>query len=344
MTKLQVSRFRVEAVEDMSGMLADADTTRVPLTRHVPKGALMRASSGDVLISSGHVCADVRARGGFLKTDRISLGMNLDSNSTSYCFRSGRELLPGDVYVFTRGDDYDVKVTGSLSYAFLSVSAGYLLEQGEPDVLRGSTGFWEQRTWFSAPPPIRASVTPSIQRLVSCLWHSAPTLAGHALRQWQSELTEAFLKGIVSDERNSDERHTLPAATLVRNVENWVDGQPPETIHIADLCRALRVSRRTLHRAFTKTLGIGPARYLMLKRLTAVRTELRGSEPGSIKVTDAAVKYGFWELGRFARDYRQIFGERPSETLLKGSHQMAAIVGPEVLHPTNTVKFSDSIS
>ena len=64
---------------------------------------------------------------------------------------------------------------------------------------------------------------------------------------------------------------------------------------------------------------MGPARYLTLKRLTAVRTELRRGDPAAINVTDTAIKYGFWELGRFAREYRQMFGERPSETLNKGT-------------------------
>jgi AraC family ethanolamine operon transcriptional activator len=111
----------------------------------------------------------------------------------------------------------------------------------------------------------------------------------------------------------------LSSAAIVRRVEQWVDGQSPATIQIADLCRALHLSRRTLQRAFTETLGIGPARYLTLKRLTAVRAELRRSDPALIKVTDTAIKYGFWELGRFAQDYRRMFGERPSETLSKGA-------------------------
>ena len=32
-------------------------------------------------------------------------------------------------------------------------------------------------------------------------------------------------------------------------------------------------------------------------------------------VADAANEWGFWHMGQFAKDYRRMFGELPSETL-----------------------------
>jgi AraC family ethanolamine operon transcriptional activator len=34
-----------------------------------------------------------------------------------------------------------------------------------------------------------------------------------------------------------------------------------------------------------------------------------------VHVTDIAMRLGFWEMGRFASDYRDMFGELPSVTL-----------------------------
>jgi AraC family ethanolamine operon transcriptional activator len=74
------------------------------------------------------------------------------------------------------------------------------------------------------------------------------------------------------------------------------------------------VSERTLQYAFLEHLGIGPARYQRIRRLNGVRRELLAGQPGAMPVTQCALRWGFWQLGRFAVEYRALFGERPSET------------------------------
>jgi AraC family ethanolamine operon transcriptional activator len=75
------------------------------------------------------------------------------------------------------------------------------------------------------------------------------------------------------------------------------------------------VSQRTLERAFAETIGIPPSRYLRLRRMQAVRQELRAHSPQSTAVSKVALRWGFNELGRFATEYREFFGELPSRTL-----------------------------
>jgi AraC family ethanolamine operon transcriptional activator len=86
---------------------------------------------------------------------------------------------------------------------------------------------------------------------------------------------------------------------------------------MVDLCRHVRVSERTLRNAFRSQFGHPPGVYLRLIRFNGVRTELLHASPTTTSVTAAATRWGFIQLGRFAHDYRVLFGERPSETLAR---------------------------
>jgi AraC family ethanolamine operon transcriptional activator len=65
---------------------------------------------------------------------------------------------------------------------------------------------------------------------------------------------------------------------------------------------------------------MGPLSWLNTMRLNAVRRHLKGAK----SVTDAATELGFWHFGHFSRDYKDFFGELPSEALAK-YHKLPAM-------------------
>ena len=303
---LQIKKSRVGGIESLHRVLDGAVTTRVPLSCRVPSGTLMHASTGNVTLSAADIWAHVRTRGG-IETDRVSLVTNLYAPSSIFSFRSGEEVLQGDVYTFARGADYENRLAGRCRFAFVSMSAERLSQQCAGYLLGGDVGFWERPSWFRPAAAIRAATAQAMRRIVEQVSRSGCIVAEQALRQLEFDLIEPFLWSVVFDARTPHERDSRPASAIVRKVEDWLDGQSPEKVQLVDVCRAVHVSRRTLQRAFNETLGIGPTRYFTLKRLKAVRFELRRSDPATVTVTEIAGKYGFWELGRFARDYQRVF-------------------------------------
>ena len=81
------------------------------------------------------------------------------------------------------------------------------------------------------------------------------------------------------------------------------------------LARIAGVGVRTLHAAFQEQLGESPMAYVRRIRLGRVRAELLRSDPTKVRVTDVAMRWGFFHLSRFAEQYRQQFNELPSVTL-----------------------------
>jgi AraC-like DNA-binding protein len=88
-------------------------------------------------------------------------------------------------------------------------------------------------------------------------------------------------------------------------------------MYLADICSAVGASERTLRSCCEERLGMGPIRYLWLRRMHLARRALLGADPTTTTVTQIATDYGFWELGRFSVAYQVLFGESPSASLRK---------------------------
>jgi transcriptional regulator GlxA family with amidase domain len=104
-------------------------------------------------------------------------------------------------------------------------------------------------------------------------------------------------------------------AELVTQVDDFLRTNINEPVTVGDLSRMAGVSERTLRSAFHDVLGISPKQWALRQRLAAAHEALSAANPGTTTVTEVAMSYGFFELGRFAGRYRSAFGQRPSQTL-----------------------------
>jgi AraC-like DNA-binding protein len=100
---------------------------------------------------------------------------------------------------------------------------------------------------------------------------------------------------------------------------------------IDDICSAVHASSRALQNAFKHVYGIPPKSYQKALRLAAVRQGLKDGREGTT-VSATAVRWGFFQFGYFAMDYRRMFGEGPSETLRSG-RRVRPVVVPASLSP-----------
>lgn len=100
---------------------------------------------------------------------------------------------------------------------------------------------------------------------------------------------------------------------VVETAEAFVRAHLSDQIQIAHLCRLTGVSERTLRNAFYAIHGLSPKQFLLRARLDEVRSALMRRHTAT--VTTIATDCGFYELGRFAGQYKALFGEYPSDTL-----------------------------
>jgi AraC family transcriptional regulator, ethanolamine operon transcriptional activator len=105
----------------------------------------------------------------------------------------------------------------------------------------------------------------------------------------------------------------------VRKARAYLCDHPGESPGLETLCRVTGVGARTLETAFREVIGLSPLQFSKVRRLNAARHVLANADPEEASVKTVATSHGFFHLGRFARDYKSLFGESPSMTLAESS-------------------------
>jgi AraC-like DNA-binding protein len=111
--------------------------------------------------------------------------------------------------------------------------------------------------------------------------------------------------------RTAARRH----AEIIARLEYLLAANKDRPLYLTEICATTGVSERTLRVCCHEHLGMGPLRYLWLRRMHLARAALIHADPANASVTSIATSHGFWELGRFAVEYRTLFGESPSLSL-----------------------------
>jgi len=143
--------------------------------------------------------------------------------------------------------------------------------------------------------------------------------------QVQKAMREALyakLVDVLDEQDHHQSIELVPQKTsLVAKARAYLFEHRDEVISVADICRTLGVSRRSLQYAFQEVLGMNPVAYLRALRLNGVRRELKFATP-TTSVLDVAARWGFWHPSHFSADYKQLFGELPSTTLRRFAPQL----------------------
>jgi AraC-like DNA-binding protein len=146
----------------------------------------------------------------------------------------------------------------------------------------------------------------------------APEAARSLEQQLIHILVRCLTKSVPTQMTGAGHRQDM----IIAKFEEYLEANLNTPLYLAEICAAIGAEERTLRNACEEHLGMGPIRYLALRRMHLARRSLLDAD-SSITVTRIATDSGFWELGRFSVAYRALFGETPSETLRRPAKQTA---------------------
>jgi AraC-like DNA-binding protein len=181
-----------------------------------------------------------------------------------------------------------------------------------------------------AGPPVKHRVKPApdlmsrllkIHGVVDQLAKTMPDILSlpEMARALEQELILLMVRCLTDGEPKSMTAGARRHDTIIVRFEDFLETHPDQPLYLAEICAAIGVAERTLRVACEEHLGMGPIRFLALRRMHLVRRALLQADPSTKTVTRVATDHGFWELGRFSVAYRDLFGESPSDSLRRPS-------------------------
>ncbi len=171
----------------------------------------------------------------------------------------------------------------------------------------------------------------ALRRYVTFLWSEARS--GSTLFEDKAiaeEFERSLLSLIVHASYEQEQRsNTYCDRSGTPEALDYIMANLSEPLSVASISAACGTHARTLNREFRAQYGLSIMAYVRRERLNRAREQLLAADPDGTTVSSVALESGFGHLGRFAIEYRRVFGERPSETLgrLRVSRRRLASVG-----------------
>jgi AraC-like DNA-binding protein len=255
------------------------------------------------------------------KPGRRSIGFLTESNLSPY-HHCGIEVMPGDIIDNTLEAEHR-RCGPGLDYGAMSIPTDQL--DTAVEAIIGCELMEKSERHIFHPQPQSMSRLVKLHRAIGQLAHNTPDILQlpEVLRALENEFVHVMVRCLADavDAKTSTRgrRHDV----IIARFEEFLEANPDRPLYLTEICAAIGVAERTLRASCEEHLGMGPIRFLTLRRMHLVRHALLSAVPSTSTVTGIATDHGFWELGRFAVAYRALFGESPSETLQRPAEQPA---------------------
>jgi AraC-like DNA-binding protein len=228
---------------------------------------------------------------------------------------AGRELAPGTMAVYGKGTTNVLRTEGSNRWSTLSLAHEDLAAAGEAIAGRELICPSDTRL-LRLPAALATRLMAAHARAIAIVGKTPEVLANRAAATaLEHELTHILVSCLASDRPEEHRPAGWQRARIVTRFQDFLESRRDEPVYLAEICSAIGASERTLRSVCQEVLGVGPVRYLWLRRMHLARQALLHADPAAATVTGIATDQGFWELGRFSVEYRALFGELPSASL-----------------------------
>lgn len=219
--------------------------------------------------------------------DYYVIGITARGRRKLNCGGQSYNLLPGGITVFAPGVSHScTSLTTDFKYRSFNIAA-QTAESLLPDNFCGFN-----KTLF-----YNAELYSSLLMLHRAFCRSTSNARSKIMQQIFALLSQHI----------AHNQHSTIDENITETVCNFINAHSAEPIILKDLCRSAGVSTSTLRRAFLKTKGITPQRYLLAVRINKACILLKSGR----SLTASALASGFCSQSHFTNTFVKIMGITP---------------------------------
>src|SRR6478672_11185563 len=227
----------------------------------------------------------------------------------------GTELRPGEIVFHGRGERLHQSTPGSFVWNVIALDPVQFEQYGR--ALSGKPFSLPSERKILRPSPRDVARLRRLHAQVCRLAETKPKLLAHTevARAIEQGLIETLVACLTGTSMRADGAIKRRDARIMIRFEEVLAEHLSEPLLTTELCELIGVTERTLRSCCAEFLGMSPARYVLLRRLSRARVALRDAAPDGISLLELVRGFGFAELGRFEAAYRAAFSEAPLTTL-----------------------------
>ena len=263
---------------------------------------------------------------GTISPSRRVIGFLAGANDPAIV-RSGTTFSPGDIIVNTTGVLHRRTETAcgwrsmslaleDFAFACKDITGHEFAEKSLTHLVRPSPALMSHLLNAHAKAMLMARTNPDV------------LASPEVVRALEEQLTRLMIKCLTDGSPVEGSVGNRNRGRIVAQFEEYLEANRGRALYLTEICKAIGVAERTLRGACEEHFGMGPIRYLTLRRMHLVRRALLRTDFSESSVTRIAADHGFWELGHFAVAYRALFGEVPSASLRRPSDYRKSRAGP----------------
>ena len=265
-----------------------------------------------------------------INDENLWLGFSLQSQRPKI---NNHEIAAGQIMIRPSGIEFELMTPADFHIYGLVINKNTL----KNEMVGPDAELWQKRSNEIQVSDPNHYVSYELAKLISLLLNNNNSPAGshqfledknHSRLTRLSPLIASKVADlIIQTEYGCDETKVTNQTTqrVIADITTYIKDTNSYPLTITELCQITHVSRRALQYCFEKGFGISPIQYIRECRLNEIRRLLL-KEESDIIIADLALDLGFFHIATFNAQYKDLFGETPTQTIKRSKHYQHPII------------------